>query len=144
MVLIKDEISPHFKLSEFACGDKLYLSAEFVRFVLFVIEPFRVWYGREININSGYRSFLNNKAVNGDADSLHLTAMAIDFNLPSEWRNYTYTRQAEFLRNIKAKWFELCRKAGGYGQITVHDGWLHLGMSEYREYYDDRRSLRGV
>lgn len=139
MTFDNDRITQNFRLSEFACGQHYYCSPEFICFVVDVLQPFRSWYNRPININSGYRTAAHNRAVGGDTNSLHLTAMAIDFNLPAEYRSFGYDRRREFIANIKVKWFDLCRKSGAYGQMTVHNGWLHLGMSRNREYYSDRR-----
>lgn len=142
MELVSDRLTANFRLSEFACGDQAYLSPDFINFVFNVVEPFRQWYNRPINVNSGYRTISYNRLVGGDVDSLHLRAMAIDFNFPPEYAKMTSLRKTEFLRNIRNKWFTLCQKAGGHGQMTVHDGWVHLGMSFSRAYYSDRRKYK--
>lgn len=133
-------ITEHFSLSEYGCNGVAYIDADSINFKVNVVEPFRVWYNRPININSGDRTEAKNKAVGGDKDSLHLYGRAIDFNLPAaEFYALSKAKQDTFLCNVKKKWFALCKRAGGCGQMTVHDGWLHLGMSLHREYYDDRR-----
>lgn len=140
MEIITGQITEHFNINEFACGDIIYFDADAIRFITRVCEPFRVWYNRPININSGYRTPKKNREVGGDVNSLHLWTRAIDFNLPAdEWPKMSRARQALFLANVRNKWFLLCRAAGGFGQMTIHNGWLHLGMSLNREYYDDRR-----
>lgn len=135
VIYTDDKLTADFRLSEFSCANIAYLSPDFITFVREVVQPFRTWYNRPIKINSGYRTLVHNKKVGGDSNSLHLTAMAIDFNIPP----VAGQRAVEFFGNVKSKWFELCKAAGGYGQMTVHDGWLHLGMSFNKEYYDDRR-----
>jgi len=144
MYFVKDEITANFKFSEFACDEKLFSSATFIRFVFLVLQPFREWYKRPININGygGYRDVAINAQVGGDYNSLHLVAQAIDFNLPVAFSGYSSSRKSEFLANVKEKWFSLCRSAGGFGQMTVHDGWVHMGFSLHREYYDDRRKYK--
>ena len=139
MEIIGGQLTEHFKITEFACNGILYIDPDACNFIFNVLEPFRKWYNRPININSGFRTPEKNRQVGGDINSLHLWSRAIDFNLPADWSIFTSSRKSLFLMNIKNKWFQLCKKAGGFGQMTVHDGWIHLAMSLNREYYDDRR-----
>ena len=48
------------------------------------IQPLRDWYGKPINITSGYRSPKLNKAIGGSTTSDHCYGNAIDFTLPKE------------------------------------------------------------
>lgn len=43
-----------------------------------ILQPLREWWGKPINIGSGYRSTLLNKAVGGVANSQHLLGEAVD------------------------------------------------------------------
>lgn len=139
MYLEKDQITPHFRLSEFACYGNMIITPEFIQFVTKVLEPFRVWYNRPININSGYRDVQTNRTVGGVPGSLHLRAMAIDTHLPDDYMKASPERQKEFFENVRGKWFSLCRSVGGYGQICWYDGYVHLGLSWEREYFEDKR-----
>lgn len=47
-----------------------------------VMQPLRDWYGKPINITSGYRSPKLNKAIGGSTTSDHCYGCAIDFTLP--------------------------------------------------------------
>lgn len=49
-----------------------------------VMQPLRDWYGKPINITSGYRSPKLNKAIGGSTTSDHCLGRAIDFTLPKE------------------------------------------------------------
>ncbi len=49
-----------------------------------VMQPLREWYGKPINITSGYRSPKLNKAIGGSSTSDHCLGCAIDFTLPKE------------------------------------------------------------
>lgn len=49
-----------------------------------VMQPLRDWYGKPINITSGYRSPKLNKAIGGSSTSDHCYGCAIDFTLPKE------------------------------------------------------------
>ena len=139
MEIIGGQLTEHFKITELACNGTIYIDPAACNFVFNVLEPFRQWYNRPININSGYRTPEKNRSVGGDPNSLHMWSRALDFNLPPDFIHYSSSRQTLFLLNVKNKWFQLCRKAGGFGQMTVHNGWIHLAMSLNREYYSDRR-----
>lgn len=144
MKLLDDRITPHFRLSEFACDGSMLVTAEFIIFITQVLEPFRVWYNRVMNINrnGGFRTPAVNDSVGGVPRSLHLRAMAVDVNLPGDYLKSSPARQKEFCKNVRKKWNSLCRAAGGYGQICWYDGFMHLGMSWEREYFEDKRGVK--
>jgi len=49
-----------------------------------VLQPIREWYGKPINVTSGYRSPKLNKAIGGSSTSDHCLGCAVDFTLPKE------------------------------------------------------------
>jgi len=59
-----------------------------------VMQPLRDWYGKPINITSGYRSPKLNKAIGGSTTSDHCLGCAIDFTLPKE----DYKEVFDFIR----------------------------------------------
>lgn len=139
MELVKDQLTEHFRLSEFDCKGQMLITPQFITMVHDVLEPFRVWYNRPININSGYRTAEHNKKVGGVSNSLHLKGLAVDFNLPAEYHSYPNARKKEYLNNVTNKWNQLCNNAGGFGQICWYDGFLHLGMSYNKQSLTDYR-----
>lgn len=50
------------------------------RIVEEILDPLREWYGKPINVNSGYRSQKLNKAVGGVNNSFHLTGCGVDID----------------------------------------------------------------
>ena len=60
-----------------------------------IMQPLRDWYGKPINITSGYRSPALNRAIKGAANSDHMRGQAVDFTLPKE----DYPKVFEWLRN---------------------------------------------
>ena len=60
-----------------------------------IMQPLRDWYGKPINITSGYRSPALNRAIKGAANSDHMKGQAVDFTLPKE----DYPKVFEWLRN---------------------------------------------
>ena len=49
-----------------------------------VLQPLRDWYGKPINITSGYRSPQLNKAIGGSVNSDHCKGQAADFTVPRQ------------------------------------------------------------
>ena len=47
-----------------------------------VLEPLRVWIGKPVVINSGYRCAKLNQLVGGVSNSQHQTGQAVDIRLP--------------------------------------------------------------
>lgn len=142
MKLLKEQLTEHFKLSEFACGNEMIITPNFILFTSKVLEPFRKWYNRPININSCYRTREKNIAVGGVANSLHLNAMAVDFSFPVQFKSMSKERKTQYLNNINQKWYSLCNEAGGYGQICWYETYIHLGLSFQRQYFEDKRGKR--
>ena len=60
-----------------------------------IMQPLRDWYGKPINITSGYRSPALNRAIKGAANSDHMRGQAVDFTLPKE----DYPKVFDWLRN---------------------------------------------
>ena len=60
-----------------------------------IMQPLRDWYGKPINITSGYRSPALNRAIKGAANSDHMRGQAVDFTLPKE----DYAKVFDWLRN---------------------------------------------
>lgn len=70
-------LSPHFKLSEFACkngADKVLYSTE----LLDKLEELRSYGGFTVSINSGYRTAAYNRKVGGASNSQHIKGTAAD------------------------------------------------------------------
>ncbi len=137
----KDQITDHFRLSEFVntldCN-RLDISLEFFRFVS-MLEYFRRWYGRPVNITSGFRTAAYNRKIGGVSNSLHLKGLAIDFRLPSDFKRYSKVRQNEFLTNVRNKWFQLCDLEGIPGSVLWYDTWVHLDYRTNKRYFEDKR-----
>lgn len=141
MKLLKDEITSHFRLVEFANnedGGVVEITPPFIEFVQ-MLEEFRGWYNRPVNILSGYRTKPFNKKVGGASNSLHLKGLAIDFSLPTAFYKYSKSRQNEFLENIKNKWYEICDKHNIYGSVLFYDTWVHIDARTNKRYFEDKR-----
>lgn len=71
------KITPHFKVSEFACkdgSDSLLVSYELVE----LLERIRTHWNRPITVTSGYRTAAHDKMVGGSGKGFHTKGMAAD------------------------------------------------------------------
>ena len=101
------KITQHFSLEEFISSNKareLGLKNEpgtqeivnITALCVAVLEPLRVWYGREVKIGSGYRSEALNKAVGGASNSQHMRGQAADLCIDGDLKKgrlwFTYIK----------------------------------------------------
>lgn len=79
-----------------------------------VLDPLRIWYGKPITVNSGYRCPVLNKAVGGAATSQHMSGQAADID--------TGDRQQNKLL------FEYIRKSLPFDQLIDESNfaWVHI------------------
>lgn len=140
MNLLNDQITPHFRLSEFANnadGGAVILNPDVILFIQ-MLEEFRIWYNRPMTITSGYRTKPFNKEVGGASNSYHLKGLAADVALPSVYYSYSKARKDQFLENVKEKWYEICKAHGKTGSVIWEPTWIHLSWWP-SWYFEDKR-----
>ena len=74
------KLSDHFLVREFRCHDgtdTIFVSAELVH----ILEQIRVYFGKAVNVNSGYRTEAHNEAEGGAAYSQHKYGTAADISI---------------------------------------------------------------
>lgn len=147
IALVDDHLTEHFRLDEFAHHERgkeptVYLSSDFLKFVQ-MLEEFRMWYRRPMNITSGFRPVGFNKLVGGSFNSAHLRMLAVDFLLPN-MLDFEPVRRDQFYQNIKVKWFAICEKSEFKPQCNFYDTFIHLGVSRSRESFLDKRKVMKV
>ncbi len=71
------QLSPHFKLSEFACKDGTPIVLVDPALVK-VLENIRKHFNKPVRINSGYRTASHNRKVGGSSNSQHVKGTAAD------------------------------------------------------------------
>lgn len=142
--IINGQLTENFNISEFVDNfsgyAELYIDERFIKFVE-MLQKFRSWYKRPININSCYRSMSCNAHYGGSENSSHLISLAVDFNLPSEFAKYTDCRKESFLWNVKAKWDDICDRNDVFSQVNFYDTYLHLGIGIKGDSFIDERSV---
>lgn len=72
------QLSEHFNKDEFACNDGCGEDFNVPPELINILETAREYFNEPIHINSGFRCFKHNNAVNGAPKSFHLKAWAAD------------------------------------------------------------------
>lgn len=142
--IINGQLTENFNLHEFVDGfsgeAELYIDERFIKFVN-LLQRFRNFYRRPMNINSCYRSVDCNEHYGGSKNSSHLVSLAVDFNLPSEYHSYSSDRKEEFLWNVRTYWEGICDEADMFHQVNFYDTYIHLGIGIESDSFLDERSV---
>ena len=109
------QLSAHFKVREFACGDGSDAVLVAPRLVM-VLETIRAHFGTAVTINSGYRTPQYNTEVGGVAHSQHCYGTAADITV----RGQAPATVAAFARQIMSDW----------GGVGVYDSFCHIDVRE--------------
>lgn len=113
------QLSAHFRVREFACGDGSDAVLVAPRLVM-VLETIRTHFGTPVVIHSGYRTPQYNAKVGGVAHSQHCYGMAADISVKGQ----VPAGVAAFARSIMPDW-------GGVG-IYSKKGFTHIDVREKR------------
>lgn len=109
------QLSAHFKVREFACGDGSDAVLVAPRLVM-VLETIRDHFGAPVVIQSAYRTPQHNAKVNGAAHSQHCYGMAADISIKS----HAPAEVAAFARALMPDW----------GGVGVYDSFCHIDVRE--------------
>lgn len=85
-----------------------------------VMQPLRDWYGKPINITSGFRSAKLNRVIGGASSSQHVKGEAIDFTLPKEDYKKVWKWITENLEYDQIIW--------EFGNSEAPD-WIHISYT---------------
>ena len=111
------QLSTHFKVREFACGDGSDAILVAPRLVM-VLESIRAHFGAAVTINSGYRTPEHNAKVGGVARSQHCYGTAADIVV----KRQTPEAVAAFARTLMPDW----------GGVGVYKSFTHIDVREAR------------
>ena len=109
------QLSAHFKVREFACGDGSDAVLVAPRLVM-VLETIRANFGAPVVIHSGYRTPQYNTKVGGVAHSQHCYGMAADISVSGQKPETV----AAFARQLMPDW-------GGVGKYA---SFTHIDVRE--------------
>ena len=111
------QLSAHFKVREFACGDGSDAVLVAPRLVM-VLQSIRSHFGAPVIIHSGYRTPQYNEKVGGVAHSQHCYGMAADISVKGQ----TPAAVAAYARQLMPDW-------GGVG-VYSEKGFTHIDVRE--------------
>lgn len=111
------QLSAHFKVREFACGDGSDAVLVAPRLVM-VLETIRSHFCAAVVIHSAYRTPQHNAKVGGAAHSQHCYGTAADISV----KGRTPAEVASFARQIMPDW-------GGVG-VYARKGFTHIDVRE--------------
>ena len=109
------QLSAHFKVREFACGDGSDAVLVAPRLVM-VLETIRAHFCAPVVIYSAYRTPQHNAKVNGAAHSQHCYGTAADIVV----RGKTPAQVAAYARQLMPDW----------GGVGVYDSFCHIDVRE--------------
>ncbi len=116
-------LTKHFTLSDYGkdqtgtipMSDEALLHAQ-------MLEEFRAWLGRPMEVNAWYRTKWYNQKVGGIATSSHLKGTATD------WHTNIELTEEKFIKYAK-KWKEICKSHGVVGEAGLYTWGAHFGSS---------------
>ena len=111
------QLSAHFKVREFACGDGSDAILVAPRLVM-VFQTIRDHFGAAVTINSGYRTPQYNTKVGGVTDSQHCYGTAADIVVKGQ----KPAAVAAYARKIMPDW----------GGVGVYDSFTHIDIREQK------------
>ena len=109
------QLSSHFKVREFACGDGSDAVLVAPRLVM-VLESIRTHFGVPVTVSSGYRTPQYNAKVDGAAHSQHCYGMAADIVVKGQ----TPETVAAYARQLMPDW----------GGVGVYKSFTHVDVRE--------------
>ena len=118
------QITPHFKVREFACSDGsdvVFVAPSLVD----ILEAIRVHFGRPVTVTSGYRTVSYNASIkNSSKKSQHCNGLAADIKVeghtPLEVYNYT------------------CSLLGDHGGVGIYNTFVHVDVRASKSRFDYR------
>lgn len=118
------QITPHFKVREFACSDGsdvVFVAPSLVD----ILEAIRVHFGRPVTITSGYRTVSYNAGLkNSSKKSQHCNGLAADIKVeghtPLEVYNYA------------------CSLLGDHGGVGIYNTFVHVDVRATKSRFDYR------
>ena len=113
------QLSAHFKVREFACGDGSDAVLVAPRLVM-VLETIRTYFGSAVVIHSGYRTPQYNSKVGGAEHSQHCYGTAADISVKGQKPETV----AAYARQLMPDW-------GGVG-VYAKKGFTHIDVREKR------------
>ena len=120
-IIFKGNLTDHFTADDYAINQtsNVTLTQESYEHAL-MLEEFRQWLKRPIEVHAWYLTASYNKKVGGASNSSHLKGLATDWHT-----NITITEE-KFIKYAK-KWKEICERHNCVGEAGLYTWGVHLG-----------------
>lgn len=140
-IIFKGNLTDHFTAYDYTINQTsdVALTQESYEHAL-MLEEFRQWLKRPIEVHAWYRTASYNKKVGGASNSSHLNGLATDWHT-----NITITEE-KFIKYAK-KWKEICKRHNCVGEAGLYTWGMHLGSHvKYSKtfYHWDSRSGKQI
>ena len=141
MIIFKGKLTDHFTADDYSINQtsNVTLTQESYEHAL-MLEEFRQWLKRPIEVHAWYRTSSYNKKVGGAPNSSHLKGLATD------WSTDIKITEKKFIKYAK-KWKTLCSKYGVVGEAGLYSWGIHFGSHvKYSKtvYHWDSRSGKQI
>lgn len=118
------QITPHFKVREFACSDGsdvVFVATSLVD----ILEAIRVHFGRPVTITSGYRTVSYNASLkNSSKKSQHCNGLAADIKVEGHTPKEVYDYA--------------CSLLGDHGGVGIYNTFVHVDVRAVKSRFDYR------
>ena len=118
------QITPHFKVREFACSDGsdvVFVATSLVD----ILEAIRVHFGRPVTITSGYRTVSYNAGLkNSSKKSQHCNGLAADIKVEGHTPKEVYDYA--------------CSLLGDHGGVGIYNTFVHVDVRASKSRFDYR------
>ena len=118
------QITPHFKVREFACSDGsdvVFVAPSLVD----ILEAIRVHFGRPVTITSGYRTVSYNAGLkNSSKKSQHCNGLAADIKVEGHTPKEVYDYA--------------CSLLGDHGGVGIYNTFVHVDVRAVKSRFDYR------
>ena len=120
-IIFKGNSTDHFTADDYSINQtsNVTLTQESYEHAL-MLEEFRQWLKRPIEVHAWYRTSSYNKKVGGASNSSHLNGLA------TYWHTNITITEEKFIKYAK-KWKEICNKHNCVGEAGLYTWGMHLG-----------------
>ena len=120
-IIFKGNLTDHFTADDYAINQtsNVTLTQESYEHAL-MLEEFRQWLKRPVEVHAWYRTSAYNKKVGGVSNSSHLKGLATD------WSTDIKITEEKFIKYAK-KWKEICENHNCVGEAGLYTWGIHLG-----------------
>ena len=136
----QERLSANFRMVQFRSLDGYTIwNEETERFVR-MVQEFRIWFNRPMNVSSWYRTPNQNRRAGGATNSMHLQGLAVDVPWFSEYKKAGVARRLEIERNMANRWRQICEANGiRGGTIIFYATFYHLDIRPRNNFTVERR-----